>query len=71
MSANEVNMNTPVNNLPDLPIWTGPTLEPRCLGPDAFITCLAQILIWLPNREMFIERRRQEVNAVAPVRFKV
>ena len=60
-----------IARLPDFPIWTGPTLEPRCVGTNAFPAAMQELWHILPNRDMFIERRRREVNTVAPVRFQV
>jgi hypothetical protein len=57
--------------LPDFPIWTGPTLEPRRVGTNAFPMVMQSLWDGLPNRQVFVERRRREVNAVAPVRFRV
>jgi hypothetical protein len=57
--------------MPDFPIWTGPTLEPRRVGTNAFPTIMQELWQCLPNRQLFVERRRRDVNAIAPVRFRM
>jgi len=55
-------------SLVDLPIITGPTLEPRLYGPRRYPAVLSQVLAVLPNRKAARERRLTE-RAPVPVRF--
>jgi len=53
---------------PDLPIITGPTLQPRRYGAEAFCRVLSQVIEILPNRRLLVEKHRRERRPV-PVRF--
>ena len=61
---------SPAAKYPDLPKWTGPTLEPKLMGFQGFADVMQELVPHLPNLELFRERRLHEPGPV-PVRFQV
>ena len=59
-----------IAELPPLPVWNEPSLDPVRLGATRHTELMMELLQTMPNAAVLRQRRRDDTTSVAPVRFE-